>query len=206
VPRDAGWPLDPSSWVAPAATREALAAVLVSALDNDQLLLESLPIEVPSPHKLEALSYILIHFLSSLTDGIISYQIWIKLTAALPNLTTAASDPDIKSKILDVLSSAPNHNVAFVFLTSTLSKVAAELTPVAASSKTPPQRRLSFRRPAGAAAAEAEAAKRRRAKDHRFAEIVAPAVCRTGSSKKDKATRDKERAVLEICLQRDEDS
>lgn len=235
LPKDVGWPLDSGTWISPKSTRESLCEALITALDTDQPLLPALPIETPSSHKLEALSSILLLFLTSLTDGIIPHHLWIKLTTTLPNLSvTAASSPktststirDTKTQILDALSSAPNHNVAFVFLTTALARIASELSSASANTNaTTPQisRRLSFRRPpAPAAPSEEEMKRRRRAREKRFAELASPAMCRTfasdtstskggtnstnnHNSKEDKATKEKARAVVEICMRSDDD-
>lgn len=215
LPRDPGWPLDRSTWTAPAAVRESLERRLVTALDTDASLSTSLPLETPSAHKLEALSSILLLFLVSLTDGVIPRHLWVKLTTSLPAVLPATRDT--KTSILDILSTAPNHNVAFVFLTTALARIASELSPPPSPSSPPPQnRRLPFRRATNPtpAAAEQETRRRRRAREKRFAEIVSPLVCRTADTPpdadnpviKDKATREKARVVVDVCMRPDDDA
>jgi hypothetical protein len=203
LPKSPGWPLDPATWTAPIHTQEELSVALVAALDTAKPLLPALPLEASSPHKLETLSSILLLFLSSLTDGIIPYHVWVKLSSSLPNLATT---PDAKFKVLDVLSAAPAHNIALVFLTTALSRIAAELTPVVPAAAAAPsiQRRISFRRANPAANAEEDASRRRKAKERRFAEVMGPRVCRSGAGDKDKATKERERAIMEVCLRQDE--
>ncbi|KAL6863472.1 hypothetical protein ACO1O0_003727 [Amphichorda felina] len=201
LPKATGWPLDPATWTAPINVQGELAVALVTALDTAKPLLPALSPEIPSPYKLEALSSILLLFLSSLTDGIIPYHLWIKLSSSLPNVTAT---PGTKLQILDVLSAAPAHNIAFVFLTTALSRIANELTPVMPASE-PTHSRLSFRRGNPVADAEEDAARRRRAKERRFAELVAPAVCRSGTGAKDKATKERERTIVEVCIRPEED-
>lgn len=217
LPRDPGWPLDRNTWTTPPAVRESLERRLVTALDTDTSLPTALPLETPSAHKLEALSSILMLFLSSVTDGIIPRHLWVKLTTTLPAALPATRET--KASILEILSTAPNHNVAFVFLTTALARIASELSPPPSPSSPPPQsRRLSFRRPANPtpAAAEQEARRRRRAREKRFAEILSPLVCRTAETQeftpdgvaqiKDKATREKARTVVEVCMRPDDDT
>lgn len=202
VPKVAGWPLDSSTWAAPRETLDALTQTLITALDTGKPLIPSLPIETPSTHKLEALSSILNLFLTSLTDGIIPHYLWAKLSTALPTLPQ--NPGEAKLQILDALTQAPTHNIAFVFLTTALARIAAELTPALPGGEAP-QRRLSFRK--SAPKKEEEARKRRRGKERRFAEILAPEVCRSsqgGEASKDKSTRERERAVLELCIRPDE--
>ncbi|KAJ3497764.1 hypothetical protein NLG97_g1647 [Lecanicillium saksenae] len=74
---------------------------------------------------------------------------WPKRTA-LGRVLAGMTNMRIKvgwMRVLEVLSAAPNHNIAFVFLTSTLARVAKELIPATAESrKEGLQRRLSFRK------------------------------------------------------------
>lgn len=201
LPKAAGWPLENSTGTTPKDTLNALNQTLITALDTGKPLLPALPADIPSPHKLEALCSILTLFLASLTDGIIPYHLWLKLTSTLPHLP--ARPAEAKLAILDTLTQAPMHNIAFVFLTTALARIAAELTPAVASETPVPQRRLSFRRGA-APNKEEEAKKKRRLKERKFAEALAGLVCRSGDGGKDKATRERERMILEVCIWPDE--
>ncbi|VUC21705.1 unnamed protein product [Clonostachys rosea] len=210
IPKDPGWPLDPLTWTASSDVLEPLLAGLAEALDTDKPLLQTFPIETPSTHRLEALSSILVRFVSSLTDGLVPKFLWIGLAPVLP-ATLPPKISDIKTKILDCLTASPTHNISFVFLTTALARISAELNPVNKSQ--PPantlQRRFSLRRqPSTAVAAGLEARRKRRATEKRFAEILGPRVCRTGmdSSQKDKVTKEKERIMLEACIRPDEES
>ncbi|KND89352.1 Inositol polyphosphate 5-phosphatase OCRL-1 [Tolypocladium ophioglossoides CBS 100239] len=200
LPRDPGWPLDASTWVAGPVEQNSTKADIVAALDTDSSIFEALPVEVSSSHKLELLSAVLLLFLASLTDGLVPAHLWAKLSTALPSLTAlpTAAWPDVKNQVLDVLSSAPNHSIAFVFLTSTVSRVAAELSPATAEapSRLPGLgRRLSFRR------GEDDGTKKRRAREKRYAEILGPLAFRAND--KDRAMKDKERIVIEMFLGRE---
>ncbi|KAL6856328.1 phosphatidylinositol polyphosphate phosphatase [Trichoderma novae-zelandiae] len=203
LPRDAGWPLDASTWTVEAAKQDELKAALISALDTDAPLADALPVELLSTHKLEMYSSVLLLFLSSLIDGLIPPHLWAKLSIELPNLSTSpvTSWPDVKNHILDLLAMSPSHNIAFVFLTATLARVAAELNsgtaPVPALGAL--TRRLSFR------PGETEATRKRRARERRYAEIVSPLLFRS-SDDKDKAKKDRERIVLEMFLRKDDRS
>lgn len=204
LPKAAGWPFESSTWKASEETLDSLVQTLILALDTGKPLLPALPIETPSPHKIEALSSTLTLFLKSLTDGVIPYHLWVKLSTALPTLPTDASEA--KLAILDTLTVAPTHNIAFVFLTTALARIAGELTPALPSDAPAPQRRLSFRRAVNHNK-EAEAKKRRRAKEKKFSELLAPLVCRSsqgGEGNKDKATRERERWLVEACVRPDE--
>lgn len=218
LPKDLGWPIDPTTWKTTPSNRASLETSLVTALDTDKPLLPALPIETPASQKLEALSSILIHFLDSLVDGVIPHHLWVRLTTTLPTLLQPPTR-DTKTQILDTLSHAPNHNVAFVFLTTALARIASELSPpasVSSPSTTPaPLRRLSFRRPPPVSNGEDQAKRKRRTREKLFAETLAPHICRTAGletsagaaaskDKFDKATKDKARAVVEICMRPDD--
>ncbi|PNY22967.1 Inositol polyphosphate 5-phosphatase OCRL-1 [Tolypocladium capitatum] len=200
LPRDPGWPLDASTRAAGPWEQNSTEAEIVAALDEDSSILEALPVELSSSHKLELLSATLMLFLASLTDGLVPAHLWAKLSTSLPSLTALPTTawPDVKNQMLDMLSSAPSHSIAFVFLTATVSRVAAELSPAAAEA--PPRlpgfgRRLSFRR------GDDDGTKRRRAREKRYAEILGPLVFRAND--KDRAMKDKERTVIEMFLSRE---
>ncbi|RSL72991.1 hypothetical protein CEP51_011807 [Fusarium floridanum] len=203
LPRDPGWPLESTTWrVGEAELLEAQVA-LVSALDMDTLLLDTLPLEWPASFKLEVVCSVLLLFLESLTDGLVPTHLWAKISTALPNISSLPPNvwPDTKTQILDILSSAPNHNIAFVFLTATLSRAATELTPATTDPKaTGLTRRLSFR----LTNTEDEDTKKRKMRERRYAEIVGSMVCRV--DEKEKGAKDRARTVVEMFLRRDEGS
>lgn len=197
IPKEAGWPFDSTTWTSPVAAQDAMRAEIVSALDTDAPIVEALPVEMTSVNKLELVSSVLLLFLASLTDGLITPLLWAKLSAALPNLTSCplSTWADIKSQILDIFSSAPNHSIAFVFLTSTLSRVASELNPVVASPPAALTRRLSFMK------GDDDWEKRRKLRQRRYAEIFGPLVSRSLDG--EKLAKERARVALEIFLGRD---
>ncbi|KAF4589147.1 phosphatase family protein [Ophiocordyceps camponoti-floridani] len=212
LPRDPGWPLQPSPVVTFTGLAEAARADLVAALETDAPLLGALPPELSSAHKLELVSSVLLLFLSALTDGLVPPLLCAKLSSALPpNLVglPATAVADVKMRVLDVLSSAPNHNIAFVFLTATASRVASELSPstgeagdssATAGALSGLSRRLSFRRGSG----DDDGSRTRRAREKKYAEILGPLVFRAGGEgDKDKAARERERAVMDMFLRRE---
>jgi hypothetical protein len=197
LPREPGWPFDSSTWMEGSKEQHEIKAELVTALDSDSPLSEVFPVEMSSSHKLELLSSIFLLFLSSLTDGLVPPLLWAKLSTSLPNLTSLAPTawPDAKMQILDIFSSAPNHNIAFVFLTSTLSRVAAELSPTTSEPSLPGLgRRLSFRK-------EDDSGKKRKLRERKYAEIMGPLVFRVND--RSKPVKEKERIIVEIFLSRE---
>ncbi|KAK2069152.1 hypothetical protein P8C59_003756 [Phyllachora maydis] len=141
LPRSAGWPFDPASWkLQDEGARKALMMQVLDTLDNDKPLAEAFAPETCSRERLEVVCEALLLFLRALTDGIVTAALWARLEqASLPSLglgAPTAKQPaqeaaeDDKTAILDLLAAAPNHNVAFVFLTSTLARVVADLAPL----------------------------------------------------------------------------
>ncbi|KHN97282.1 phosphatase family protein [Metarhizium album ARSEF 1941] len=197
LPREPGWPFDSTTWTCGLAERDETKAGLVAALDKDSPIAEALPGELPSSHKLELLSSTLLLFLVSLTDGLVPPLLWAKLSTSLPNLASLAPTAwtDAKVQILDIFSSAPHHNIAFVFLTSTLARVATELSP-ATSDALPPglSRRLNFRR------GEDDGDKKRKLRQRKYAEVIGPIAFRANEG--DKMAKERER-VVEIFLTRE---
>lgn len=211
-----GWPFDETVWLFnDKEARDAQVLALVEALDTDRPLIDALPVETPSLHRLEVIAEVLLLFLSGLTDGIITAAVWAKIEVAVPNLAAIArSGPEIendKASVLDILATTPNHNIAFVFLTATLSKVVSELAPISRSeveALTMPKlnrRSLSFRRLTGGNAAAEAALARRRTRERRVAEVTGRVVCRVGvpaAAKERKAVEEKVRGVMEIFVRR----
>ncbi|KUJ13017.1 phosphatase family protein-like protein [Mollisia scopiformis] len=141
LPKDSpGWPFDEHTWrLKDTKAREVWKSNVLEALDSDKVLNESFPPEIPAFEKLEIMSEILINFLRSLKDGVVPASLWDKLDA---DMTARGNKPisDIEEKkawVLDVLSSSPNHNISFVFLTSMLNRVAGELAPIPKSGWNP---------------------------------------------------------------------
>lgn len=198
LPGESGWPFDAETWTASVPEQDVLKSDLIQALDMDKSIFEVLPAELPSAQRLELLSSVLLLFLASLTDGLVPATLSARLATTIPSLTAlpASAWPDMKAQVLDIMVSAPNHNIAFVFLTTTLARVATELIPATIESRREGlQRRLSFRK------GDDDGFKKRRAREKRYAEVLAPLVFR--ASDKDKVARDKERTILELFLKRD---
>ncbi|KAJ2903863.1 type ii inositol- -trisphosphate 5-phosphatase [Zalerion maritima] len=199
VPRSKpGWPFDPSVWTDSEADSRtpSLRADLIDDLDKGgSSLLDVFPPEMPSPVRLEITCSILRLFLVSLTDGIITPSLWARIDTTLPMLVAPNRSPDEneddKAGILDILASAPNHNISFVFLTAMLGKVVSELAPLsketarafslqrkAGTSSIGARRSLSFRRTSGMSNVAPEEVRRRMAMEDAVARAVGPWVCR----------------------------
>lgn len=136
VPRDKpGWPFE--NFVAQ--PRAGLVSTVIDALDTDQPIADAFPPEADPCQRLEAVAKALLLFLQGLTDGVLNTSLWAKVEQAPiralsqgPAVKGSSQDTteDDKSTILDILMTAPNNNICFVFLTTTLAKVIGELAPL----------------------------------------------------------------------------
>lgn len=224
IPRDKpGWPFDKDSWqTANDEDHESLRASMIEALEMDNPVLESIGVDVPAIKRLEIVSEVLLLFLRSMPDGIITTPLWAKIEQSLPNIgggKTLAEAEEARSVILDILATAPYYNISFVFLMSMLTRVANELVSLSkealealnnrrtSSPGTLAKRSLSFRRSAGTGAAADQAAiLRRLAWERKTADIFGVAICRGPTStnpKEKKAVEDKMRGVVEVFLRQD---
>ncbi|KAI0139477.1 DNase I-like protein [Hypoxylon sp. NC0597] len=221
VPRDQpGWPFDSSSWSATSAEdHDELRAAIIEALEEDKPLLETIGADVPALIRLEIMNEVLLLFLRSMPDGIITAALWAKIEQTLPNMggvKTSVEAEDAKAVILDILATAPYHNISFVFLMSMLTRVANELVPLnkeelealrkTGSGASLGKRSLSFRRSTGGPPIDQAAIQRRLAWERRAAEIFGVAICRapvSPNAKERKATEDKMRGVIEVFLRQD---
>ena len=229
IPQDAGWPFAEISWTfTDHEVRTSRVIEVIDALDADKPIMDAFPPDYSSVHRLEIVSEVLILFLRGLTDGIITTPLWNRIEqASLPSLGHGSvlkvapeeAEEEDKTTILDVLSTAPNHNISFVFLTAALAKVSTDLSPISKAaldvlrSETPVRgmgvlgrRSLSFRKSGSTPTAEALAALgRRQAREKRFAEVFGGVVCRApipDKAKEKKAVEDKQRGLVELFLRR----
>lgn len=202
-----GWPFDPSSWITSPAAREVLRPHVLEALDCDSPLIDSFPVETPSLVRLEIVTEALLLFLVDLPDGIIPVELWAKLEAGLIGGAQPLKPEEMRTWVLDVLSTEPNHNISLVFLTSTISRVAAELAPTIAAPKKSPshmarrsidiRRSLSLRNRTSPVLPD-ENILRREAVNSKFATVFAAKVFRARDS--GKRVEEKWREILTCFL------
>ena len=147
-PHGNGWPFEPQSWTLTSPQeRHQLFAYAREAVDTGAPLNSSFPEETSTLHRLEILAETLVTFLQSLQDGIITTELWSQLDSQMNTTSkTRSSDTDSQSWILEILSSAPVHNVAFTFITFMLARIANEIVPLSSKPTNPnptPPLRLS---------------------------------------------------------------
>ncbi|KAI9807396.1 MAG: hypothetical protein M1833_000141 [Piccolia ochrophora] len=128
------WPFGADSWstLHDPDSIPPLRLALLTALDTNTPLFSHLPPETPALTRLELLASILLYFLASLSDGIIPSPLWNHVKTVLPSAeATKDEEEDKRTAVLDALATAsPPHNIAFVFLTSMLSRVINEIVPL----------------------------------------------------------------------------
>jgi phosphatidylinositol-bisphosphatase len=127
----AGWPFNPETWtMLKCEERSELCAATREALDTSTPFANHLPSATPSLIRLEVLCETLLLFLQSLRDGIVTLDLWSAMEARMSAREKAKkhlTNEERQAEILDILSSAPVHSVAFTFLTFMLTRVATEV-------------------------------------------------------------------------------
>ena len=213
VPKEApGWPFDPKSWIfKDLKARERYKSNILDALDSSKKLNDSFPPEAPAIEKLEIVAEILVLWLGSLTDGLVTEELWAKLDADITarGAKQLTDVEETRAWVLDVLASSPNHNISFVFLTSTLARVANDLAPLPKTGwresmkATGSIRRslsLSWKRPPREE--DEEKVENRRAVEKAYADLFAGVVFRNKEvlGKEKRITEERKRYILESFL------
>jgi len=128
---NAGWPFAEESWIATTrASRVSLRPHVYEALDCDQPFDAAFNANVLPMQRLEVLAQTLLVFLWGLQDRVITEELWVQIENGMTNRDKTKlqlSLDDEKTWCLEILSSAPNHNVSFVLITSMLTRVASEI-------------------------------------------------------------------------------
>lgn len=230
IPKDKqGWPFE--DFVA--GSHDHFLSSVIDILDTDRPIADAFPPETNPCERLETVAEVLLSFLQGLTDGVISKQLWEQIEQAPiralgpPGSFTDDALEDDRTAILDILANAPNHNICFVFLTTTLAKIIRELAPVknseadalskaAATSSSAigaiARRSLSFRRSVTGStnmaaitnmAHAVEAVQKRKAGEKRMAQIFGGVLCRVPAPAREKERKSleaKTTAVVELFL------
>lgn len=145
---NAGWPfVKDARYFADGPHDEALADVY-EALDGDQSFDKAFDTEMAPRQRLEIVAEVLIQFLRSLQDGVVTEAMWKRVEDGLIVREKQKQLLGFEERIsvLEILSGAPNHNASFVLLTTMLQSIARDIANAAKSdAKTP---RLSSDLPA----------------------------------------------------------
>ena len=202
-----GWPFVKGLPALPEKEHQKIKLALRESLDTGQDF--TFPPNLVSSQRVEILSEVLLQFLQSLEDGVVTEGIWHDLEKGLQEmekLKAPAGGEEKRSWILDVLSASPAHSVSFTFLTFMLASIANELAPLPSMPTTPatpktPDALLGDGRARGTGQDPSVA--RRKAIDRRFAEIFAPVMIKAPlpvKVKERKVSEDRRREVIEVFL------
>ncbi|TKA66537.1 hypothetical protein B0A49_07482 [Cryomyces minteri] len=128
----AAWPFAEESWtLTDSQTRDKLRGEVIEALDTDTPFEAAFPQEIPPMQRLEILSEVLLLFLRSLTDGVITETVWATLEPKLTAYEKAKTQPPLEVQrgvVQELLSSEPYHNISFILITSMLARIDSEIT------------------------------------------------------------------------------
>lgn len=127
-----GWPFSKDAWTIEDGRSRRLNRLYVhEALDKNKPPSSLLPSELPSLERLEIVVEVLLDFLGSLSDGIVTEDVWAEMEKGLIARERGKkqySAEEERAWIFEMLSSSPIHNMCFVFLASMLARVASEVT------------------------------------------------------------------------------
>ncbi|KAF1948703.1 phosphatase family protein-like protein [Byssothecium circinans] len=115
-----------------------IAADVFDALDCDEAFEKAFPAGTPPKQKLEVMTGVLLTFLRSLRDGVITKTLWEQLEEGIGNREKTKQRllaDDEKMWALEILASAPNHNASFLLVVSMLQAVAKQIAEASAPDK-----------------------------------------------------------------------
>lgn len=128
---DAGWPFSKRSWATPDADRHAVLSSICDAIDCNLDIKESFPADTPPEARLYLLSEMLLIFLQSITDGLISVDTSKQLNSHFAQVEKTKQKPSIdteRNAVQEILMHAgAAHNISFVLLTTMLQRIKREL-------------------------------------------------------------------------------
>ena len=200
-----GWPFTKESWTSTMKDREALGNDHRDALDLDEAFVYSH--EADTAQRVEALAEILLTFLDSLEDGVINEKLWEELSKGLDERERSkkpTAGEEMRSWVLDSLSSSPAHSVTFTFLVFMLARVVNEIAPLPSLPPTPstpksPDALLGRAR----GFSQSPVIARRQQIDRKFGEIFANVMIKASlpaKAKDVKIEQDKRCRIIEVFL------
>ena len=208
------WPFDEQCWTERTTEHwtEALSEAC-EALDTDQPLESSIPPELPRMQKLYVLSNLLMLFLQSMPDGIITETMWTRIEAYLIESEKSKrklSPDDQRTAILEILSQAPPHSISFILITTMLERIVLEIAGTGQHEErpmSPSKARSGTLKRMTTAMGRLPAAPASEVAIPALARCFADAVVRSPAPASEKARAAQERrkiAVLEMFLRKDE--
>ncbi|KAK3717184.1 hypothetical protein LTR37_005893 [Vermiconidia calcicola] len=202
-----GWPFDEEAWTERSTTQwETAMSEAGNALDADLPLEASLPSELPRLQRLYVLSSLLLLFLKSLPDGIITEALWSKVENYLSDVEKNKRKPateEQRTAIQEILSHSPSHSISFILITSMLDRISQEIAGISRAQEEPPVSPASqrpggtLRRMTGGLGKLPAAPHKERACDA-WSRIFAPALVRTPTAGNKKASAVQEKRKIEL--------
>ncbi|KAF2205584.1 DNase I-like protein [Delitschia confertaspora ATCC 74209] len=201
---NAAWPFTRNLPFTAGKLTETLYTNVYEALDCDKTFDSAFAPDIIPMQRLEVLADVLLRFLQSLEDGVVTKDMWEQLEkgmAAQERSKQQRPPEEERLWVLEILSSVPNHNVSFILLTSMLSRMANEIANVSKTEQTPrssvelPQSPVSVRRRTLSKIPEVAI---RQLISRNYAAVFAGAIIRTP----DGAMKDKEQRLREERMSR----
>lgn len=149
---NAGWPFVRTNAYGSAAEawedqHEDELADLYDALDTDSPFTPAFDPATPAPERVELLATVLMTFLSSLQDGVITPDLWKHLETRLA-LQEKSKQPldrdDQKMSVLEIMAAQPPHNATFLLLLSFLQNLVAQLAAAHAPAPDAPRKSVDL--------------------------------------------------------------
>lgn len=126
------WPFDVEGWTQRnTADGDAALSEACNALDCDLPLEASLPDTMPRAERLYVLSNLLLIFLHSMPDGIVTSDLWTLVNAYLDGIEKSKGkrhNDDQRSAIQEIISTSPSHSISFILITSMLERLVQEVS------------------------------------------------------------------------------
>ena len=211
-----GWPFDKESW-SERETAESIHAMSAAcnALDEDTSFDNSLPQELPKSQRLYVLANLLLLFLTSMPDGVVTTDLWNKIEPYLIEGEKSKRRPtteEQRTAIQEILALSPSHSISFILITTMLDRILQEIASTSKPKNDPPSSPTmkkiggTLGRMTGAFGKSTDTSHRPQA-TAAWARIFGDALIRlptSGGKKASSAQERRKRELLEIFLKRDD--
>ncbi|KAK3116165.1 hypothetical protein LTR53_003774 [Teratosphaeriaceae sp. CCFEE 6253] len=207
------WPFDEECWTERPTEHwaEALGEAC-NALDLDQPIEASLGDELPRMQRLYVLADLLMLFLKSMTDGIITVDLWAEVEKCMSDNEKSRNKPSMEAQrtaVQEALARWPIHGISFILVTSMMQRILQETTASLDGSREPaplsPSKRVgTLRRMTGLGSLPAAPATEEGPRA--MARVFADVMVRTPESTADKvraAVQRRKVEMLELFLRKD---
>lgn len=127
--KSAGWPF--GGWTLEVEERGEIRRSIFEALDTALPFDQFVSVDLSPLHRLEAFAQSFLLFLDSLTDGIITEDLWTQIASQFFSRDRTKNQPtrdDERASILEILSISPPHNTSFILILSMLGSLVQEVS------------------------------------------------------------------------------